>query len=226
MMHFVAETVERGFPESLNLLEDLDAVEKNERYSLGDLEKDLKDLRALVNKVALEIEKGSGSPNVPEEISAPFNERLKPFVESTQALLSDLDNRMATVITKSKEVVKALAFNAENEDDALQELFKLLTTFAKKFKEAHLQNVNAREKKARDERIRLANEKNKKSFRKKKPSAETPLKPAAPKNKDLFAQFSASRTGDAASIILQTRMQNMQSSNAGLDALRSDDEDD
>merc|ERR1712046_278766 len=110
LIHFVAETVERECPQSLNLREELDAVERNARNSLLDLEKDIKDLRALVNKVENEIEKGSGSSNVPEEISKPFNDRLKPFVESTRALLADLDERMTKVTAQSKEIIKMLAF--------------------------------------------------------------------------------------------------------------------
>jgi len=234
LMHFIADAAERTSPEVTTLTEQLSAVDLNTRTSLGDTQKDLKNLGKLVQKVATEIEKGCGASDEPQ-LAQPFNELMEPFVEYSRGEIAKLETRLETADASIKGIAASYSFKTSENGDTAQELFQLLSKFIAEFTAAFEKNVADREKAARDERLKKAtDERNAARKASIKPAGvgggvalpglggAAALKPTG--KKDLFAQFEESRKGDAASIVAEmaVRMKGLRKANRN-DSL-SDDE--
>jgi len=234
LMHFIADAAERMCPEVTKINEELSAIDLNTRTSLGDTQKDLKNLGKLVGKVETEIKSGCGASEEPQ-LSGPFNELMEPFVEYGKGEISKLEERLQAADASIKGIASSYSFKTSENGDTAQELFQLLSKFISDFTSAFEKNVADREKAARDERLKKATEE-RNAARKaslkpgpggavKLPGLGAALKKPDEK-KDLFAQFEESRKADAATIVAEmaSRMKGLRKASAGSDDEYSDDE--
>jgi hypothetical protein len=196
LIHFVASIGESSAPGIVDALEgELGSAHDCTTVSLTQLIGDVRKLRSRVDKVQRELETGSGGSNQPAELSAPFRERIAPFVATSVARMDSLQAELDVADGAAKAIATMFAVKPSGGDDTAQKVLVTVSQFLRDIKQAKADN-----EKEEEEARKAEEEKNAAG------ASDGGDQQGGEKKKDLFKNFAASRAGDASSIIAELQM--------------------
>lgn len=152
LIHFLAETVERKFPEVLGFVDELSYVDKAARVSPEQLEKNLNQMKKHVLQLGTDLK--SFKPQGPHDR---FKDVLSGFYEQAK----EEQELLAGMFAKMKKLYEGLAeyFVFEAKKYTLDEFFGDVKAFKEQFLTAHAENLRARELEEKRQRDKEAKEK-------------------------------------------------------------------
>ncbi|CAN8032239.1 unnamed protein product, partial [Ixodes persulcatus] len=150
LVHFLAETMEKKFPETLTFGDELSYTEKAARVSPEQLEKQLNQMKKCITQLGTDLKTFK-----PQEPNDRFGDVMAGFYEQAQ----QEHELLSSMFAKMKKLYEFLAefFVFEAKKYTLDEFFGDIKTFKEQFAAAHAENVRAREleeKRVRDKEAR------------------------------------------------------------------------
>lgn len=150
LVHFLAETMEKKFPEVLSFGDELSYTDKAARVSPEQLEKQLAQMKKCLTQLGTDLKTFK-----PQEPNDRFGEVMTGFYEQAQ----QEHELLSSMFAKMKQLYEILAefYVFEAKKYTLDEFFGDIKTFKEQFAAAHAENVRAREleeKRVRDKEAR------------------------------------------------------------------------
>ncbi|KAH8024999.1 hypothetical protein HPB51_002413 [Rhipicephalus microplus] len=152
LLHFLAETIEKKFPDVLSFGDELSYAEKAARVSPDQLEKNLAQMKKCIAQLGTDLKTfKSQGPN------DRFAEVMSDFYD--QALQEH--ELLSGMFAKMKKLYEALAefYVFESKKYTLDEFFTDIKSFKEQFSAAHAENVRLRELEEKRQRDKEAREK-------------------------------------------------------------------
>ncbi|KAL1427183.1 hypothetical protein MTO96_017688 [Rhipicephalus appendiculatus] len=152
LLHFLAETIEKKFPDVLSFGDELSYAEKAARVSPDQLEKNLAQMKKCISQLGTDLKTfKSQGPN------DRFAEVMSGFYD--QALQEH--ELLSGMFAKMKKLYEALAefYVFESKKYTLDEFFTDVKSFKEQFSAAHAENVRLRELEEKRQRDKEAREK-------------------------------------------------------------------
>lgn len=149
LLHYIAETAEKNFPEALTFYEDLSHVDKASRVSLETVQKTMRQMNSSLKN----LESDLNNNKIPQCDDDKFAEEMGPFSIECRKQVEVLGTMQTQMETLFKDVADYFAFDPNKY--TLEEFFSDIKTFKDAFIQAHQDNVKARED---EEKVRRAQE--------------------------------------------------------------------
>ncbi|KAL1480313.1 hypothetical protein MTO96_051137 [Rhipicephalus appendiculatus] len=147
LLHYLIETLEKKFKDTLKLEEDIPHVKKAAKVNLGELEREIKDLKTGLNEVQKELDFLRGQPAQPGD---KFVLVMKEFITGATYKFSELEDSFLDM--KSRYEKTARRFGEDSVQMPPDEFFSIFDSFLVSFNEAKNDNENFRRKKEDEER--------------------------------------------------------------------------
>ncbi|XP_054279707.1 protein diaphanous isoform X2 [Macrosteles quadrilineatus] len=153
LLHYLADTVERKFPELMTFADDLPHIDRAARVSTADIQKTLRQMESNVKNLETDL----NNNKVPQNEDDLFTKVMGSFVVEAKQQCALLMNMFQNMETLYKDLSEYYVF--DNQKYSLNEFFTDLKMFKDDFYQAHKQNVLAREAEEKSRRAREAREK-------------------------------------------------------------------
>ncbi|XP_054261118.1 disheveled-associated activator of morphogenesis 1 isoform X2 [Macrosteles quadrilineatus] len=147
LLHYLVEILEKKFKDVLRLEEDLPHVREAAKVSLGELEKDMAQLRSNLKEVERELEFHRLQPVVPGDRFLPV---MREFLTSATCRFSCLEDLFQDMKTRFDRAVRL--FGEDNSTIQPDEFFGIFDTFLVAFNEAKQDNENMKRKREEEEK--------------------------------------------------------------------------
>lgn len=149
LLHYIAETAEKNFPDALTFYEDLSHVDKASRVSLETIQKTMRQMQSSLKN----LESDLNNNKIPQCDDDKFSEEMGSFAIECRKQVEVLGTMQTQMETLFKDVADYFAFDPNKY--TLEEFFSDIKTFKDSFVHAHQENVKARED---EEKLRRAQE--------------------------------------------------------------------
>ncbi|CAH1159429.1 unnamed protein product [Phaedon cochleariae] len=152
LLHYLVQILEKKFKDVLRLDEDLPHVRDAAKVSLGELNKDVAQLRAGLREVAREIEfhrSQNGSP-AKGEAADKFVPVMREFQATATCRLAEVEDQYQDMKTRFERAVRLFGEDYTNAQP--DEFFGVLDTFVVALSEARQDNENARRRQEEEEK--------------------------------------------------------------------------
>lgn len=147
LLHYLIETLEKKFKDTLKLEEDIPHVKKAAKVNLGELTKEIQDLKTGLSEVQKELDFLRGQPSQPGD---KFVLVMKEFITGATYKFSELEDTFLDM--KSRYEKTARRFGEDPMQMPPDEFFSIFDSFLASFNEARNDNENFRRKKEDEER--------------------------------------------------------------------------
>ncbi|XP_037581095.1 disheveled-associated activator of morphogenesis 1-like isoform X2 [Dermacentor silvarum] len=147
LLHYLIETLEKKFKDTLKLEEDIHHVKRAAKVNLGELEREIRDLKTGLNEVQKELDFLRGQPAQPGD---KFVLVMKEFITGATYKFSELEDSFLDM--KSRYEKTARRFGEDPVQVPPDEFFSIFDSFLVSFNEAKNDNENFRRKKEDEER--------------------------------------------------------------------------
>lgn len=153
LLHYLVQVIENKFKDILRLEEDLPHVKEASKVSLGEMDKDIGNLRTGMAEVAREIEfhRSAGS-TLPSDRFLPV---MRDFHAQASIRFAELEDKFQDMKTRFDRAVRL--FGEDGSVIQPEEFFGIFDTFLMAFSEARQDNENFR-KRAEEEEKRIKQE--------------------------------------------------------------------
>lgn len=152
LLHFLAETIEKKFPDVLSFGDELSYAEKAARVSPDQLEKNLAQMKKCIAQLGTDLKtfKSQGP-----------NDRFAEVMSGFYDQASQEHELLSGMFAKMKKLYEALAefYVFESKKYTLDEFFTDIKSFKEQFSAAHAENVRLRELEEKRQRDKEAREK-------------------------------------------------------------------
>ncbi|XP_044737044.1 disheveled-associated activator of morphogenesis 1 isoform X2 [Chrysoperla carnea] len=149
LLHYLVQILEKKFKDILKLDEELTHVRDAAKVSLGELEKDVRQLRAGLKEVGREIEyhRAHMTPPNPADRFVPV---MREFQATATCRLAELDDQFTDMKTRFDRAVRLFG----EDPTAIQpdEFFGIFDAFLTAFADAHQDNENMRKRQEEEEK--------------------------------------------------------------------------
>ncbi|KAH8279548.1 hypothetical protein KR018_000402, partial [Drosophila ironensis] len=152
LLHYLADLVEKRFPEALNFFDDLSHVDKASRVNMDVIKKAMDQMKKAVS----DLEKDLKNNQVPQCDDDKFCEVMGKFAEDCKQHVGVLGKMQEQMQTLYKDLGIYYAFDCNKY--TMEEFFADIKTFKDSFQAAHNDNVRAREELERKQRLQEARE--------------------------------------------------------------------
>lgn len=147
LLHYLVEILEKKFKDILKLEEDIPHVKEAAKVSLGELEKDMAQLRNNLKEVERELEFHRVQPVVQGDRFLPV---MKEFLTAATCRFSELEDLFQDMKTRFDRAVRL--FGEDNSTIQPDDFFGIFDAFLIAFNEARQDNENLRRKREEEEK--------------------------------------------------------------------------
>ncbi|XP_064489611.1 disheveled-associated activator of morphogenesis 1-like isoform X2 [Ornithodoros turicata] len=147
LLHYLIETLEKKFKDTMQLEEDIPDVRKAAKVNLGELTKEIQDLKSGLNEVQRELEYLRSQPPQPGD---KFVVVMKEFITSATYKFSELEESFQDMKHRYEKTVRR--FGEDPQQLPPDEFFGIFDNFLTSFSEARNDNENFRRRKEDEER--------------------------------------------------------------------------
>ncbi|XP_076273248.1 disheveled-associated activator of morphogenesis-like protein isoform X2 [Rhynchophorus ferrugineus] len=147
LLHYLVQILEKKFKDILRLDEDLPHIRVAAKVSLGELSKDMAQLRAGLKDVAREIEFHRSQSPLANDKFVPV---MREFQATATCRLAEIEDQYQDMKTRFERAVRL--FGEEPANTQPDEFFGVFDTFLMAFMEAKQDNENMRRKQEEDEK--------------------------------------------------------------------------
>ncbi|KAH9380656.1 hypothetical protein HPB48_015874 [Haemaphysalis longicornis] len=137
LLHYLIETLEKKFKDTLKLEEDIPHVKKAAKVNLGELTKEIQDLKTGLSEVQKELDFLRGQPSQPGD---KFVLVMKEFITGATYKFSELEDTFLDM--KSRYEKTARRFGEDPMQMPPDEFFSIFDSFLASFNEARNDNEN------------------------------------------------------------------------------------
>lgn len=152
LLHYIAETIEKKFPDALTFNEDLLHVDKAARVSMETVQKTLKQIRNSLKN----LESDLANNKIPQSDDDRFADVMGKFADQSRQQIEILEKMQTQMETMYKDLGEYFAFDVNKY--TMEEFFSDIKTFKDLFYEAHKENVKIRDETEKSQRMRDARE--------------------------------------------------------------------
>ncbi|XP_073980936.1 disheveled-associated activator of morphogenesis-like protein isoform X2 [Rhodnius prolixus] len=147
LLHYLVEILQNKFKDALKLEEDMPHVKEAAKVSLGELEKDMAQLKANLKEAERELEFQRSQPVVAGDRFLPV---MKEFVAVATCRLTELEDMFHDMKTRFDRAVRL--FGEDNSSVQPDDFFGIFDAFLVAFGDAKADNENNRRKKEEEEK--------------------------------------------------------------------------
>ncbi|KAL1138866.1 hypothetical protein AAG570_008928, partial [Ranatra chinensis] len=147
LLHYLVDILQKKFKDVLKLEEDIPHVREASKVSMGELEKDMAQLKANLKEVERELEFQRVQPVIPGDRFLPV---MKEFVATATCRLSELEDLFHDMKTRFDRAVRL--FGEDNSSIQPDEFFGIFDSFLATFIEAKSDNENMKKRKEEEEK--------------------------------------------------------------------------
>lgn len=147
LLHYLVEVLQNKFKDALKLEEDMPHVREAAKVSLGELEKDMAQLKANLREAERELEFQRTQPVIAGDRFLPV---MKEFVAVATCRLTELEDMFHDMKTRFDRAVRL--FGEDNSSVQPDEFFGVFDTFLIAFGEAKADNENNRKRREEEEK--------------------------------------------------------------------------
>uniref|UniRef100_A0A1B6C417 FH2 domain-containing protein n=1 Tax=Clastoptera arizonana TaxID=38151 RepID=A0A1B6C417_9HEMI len=147
LLHYLVEILEKKFKDILRLEDDLPHVKEAAKVSLGELEKDMAQLRNNLKEVERELEFQRVHPVVQGDRFLPV---MKEFLTAATCRFSELEDLFQDMKTRFDKAVRL--FGEDNSTVQPDDFFGIFDAFIVAFNEARQDNENMKKKRDEEEK--------------------------------------------------------------------------
>lgn len=152
LLHYIADVVEKKFPEALTFNEDLSHVDKASRISLDNIQKMMRQM----NNSLKNLESDLNNNKIPQSDDDLFLEVMGQFAVETRAQVEVLGRMLSQMETLFQKISEYYCFDPVKY--TVEEFFTDIRTFKDAFMQAHADNMKAREEEEKKRRAVEAKE--------------------------------------------------------------------
>lgn len=152
LLHYIADVVEKNFPDALNFYEDLRHVDKASRVSLENIQKTMRQMKNSLKNLESDLENNK----VPQAGDDRFIEVMGGFAKDCREQVEVLGKMQVQMERLFKGLAEYYAFDPNKY--TMEEFFADLKTFKDHFTGAHNENVKRREEEEKARRVKEARE--------------------------------------------------------------------
>uniref|UniRef100_T1JFN2 FH2 domain-containing protein n=1 Tax=Strigamia maritima TaxID=126957 RepID=T1JFN2_STRMM len=147
LLHYLIDTLEKKFKDTLKLEEDLTHVRQAAKVNLSDMEKDINVLKTGLQEVEKELEYHRKQPYVSGDRFVPV---MKEFITTATYKFSELDDHFSDMKSRFERVIRM--FGEDTHTTQPDEFFAIFDAFLTCFHEARQDNENLKRRKEDEER--------------------------------------------------------------------------
>ncbi|KAJ8986080.1 hypothetical protein NQ317_003374, partial [Molorchus minor] len=147
LLHYLVQILEKKFKDILRLEEDLPHIREAAKVSLGELNKDMAQLRAGLKDVAREIEFHRSQSPLANDKFVPV---MREFQATATCRLAEVEDQYQDMKTRFERAVRLFGEEATNAQP--DEFFGIFDTFLTAFIEARQDNENMRKRQEEEEK--------------------------------------------------------------------------
>lgn len=152
LLHYIAQTVEKNFPESLTFYEDLSHVDKASRVSLETIQKTMKQMDTSIKNLESDLKNNK----IPQNEDDKFLEAMGAFATESRNTFEVLGKMQKQMENLFKDLSEYFSFDPNKY--TMEEFFSDIKTFKDAFVQAHKDNVKIREEEEKARRTRESRE--------------------------------------------------------------------
>ncbi|GLH09543.1 Formin-like protein [Gryllus bimaculatus] len=161
LLHYLVEILEKKFKDTLKLDEDLPHIRDAAKVNMGELEKDMGQLRNGLKEVEREVEFHRSQPAGVAVAGDRFLPVMKEFLSSATCRFSELEDLFqdmktrtpARIVTQANAFDRAVRlFGEDNSNIQPDEFFGIFDAFLTAFNEARQDNENMRRRREEEEK--------------------------------------------------------------------------
>ncbi|XP_059482585.1 protein diaphanous isoform X2 [Neocloeon triangulifer] len=153
LMHYLAETVEKKFPDLLALSEELAHIDRAARVSVDTIGKTLRTMDTSIRNLETDLT----NSKVPQNADDKFYDVMSEFAKEARQQCDLLTNMFKNMTSLYKELSEFYAFDVAKY--TFEEFYTDIKSFKDSFLAAHKENVKVRETEEKAERARQARDK-------------------------------------------------------------------
>ncbi|KAH8317801.1 hypothetical protein KR074_010718, partial [Drosophila pseudoananassae] len=152
LLHYLADLVEKRFPDALNFYDDLSHVDKASRVNMDGIQKAMRSMNAAVKNLETDLQNNK----VPQCDDDKFSEVMSKFAEECRQQVDVLGKMELQMEKLFKDLSEYYAFDPSKY--TMEEFFADIKTFKDAFQAAYNENVKQREELERKRRLQEARE--------------------------------------------------------------------
>ncbi|XP_043642135.1 protein diaphanous isoform X1 [Drosophila teissieri] len=152
LLHYLADLVEKKFPDALNFYDDLSHVNKASRVNMDAIQKAMRQMNSAVKNLETDLQNNK----VPQCDDDKFSEVMGKFAEECRQQVDVLGKMQLQMEKLFKDLSEYYAFDPSKY--TMEEFFADIKTFKDAFQAAHNDNVRVREELEKKRRLQEARE--------------------------------------------------------------------
>ncbi|EAT35552.1 AAEL012283-PA, partial [Aedes aegypti] len=152
LLHYIADVVEKKFPEALTFNEDLSHVDKASRVSLDNIQKTMRQMNSSLKN----LESDLNNNKIPQSDDDRFMEVMGTFAVECRKQVELLGKMLSQMETLFKSLSEYYCFDPAKY--TMEEFFTDIRTFKDAFVQAHAENMKIREDEEKRRRAQEAKE--------------------------------------------------------------------
>ncbi|XP_017082400.1 protein diaphanous [Drosophila eugracilis] len=152
LLHYLADLVEKKFPDALNFYDDLSHVNKASRVNMDAIQKAMRQMNSAVKNLETDLQNNK----VPQCDDDKFSEVMGKFAEECRQQVDVLGKMQLQMEKLYKDLSEYYAFDPSKY--TMEEFFADIKTFKDAFQSAHNDNVRVREELEKKRRLQEARE--------------------------------------------------------------------